>query len=97
MKQANTVSNSGAAIKQEDSLPYMLGPSIDQQQLDQHVPQDVDANISTDTTVPDIQADSSRFQSQLSNPTAPGQGQVFGDKNSRCEKHTKIFCHKNAC
>ena len=93
--QANTVSNSGAAIKQEDSMPYMLGPSIDQQQLGQHVLQDVGANISTDTAEPDLQVDNSRFQPHLSNPTASGQGQVFGDKNSRCEKHNKTLCHMN--
>ena len=87
--QVNTVSNSGAAIKQEDSLPYMLGPSIDQQQLDQHVLQDIDTNIGTDTVAPDIHSDNSRFQPQLSNPAASGQGQALGDKNSRCKRHTK--------
>ena len=89
--QSNTTSDSGAAVKQEDSLPYMLGPSIGQQQLDQRVLQDAGVNITTSTATSDSQTDNLQFLPQSLNPTAQGQGQVSGDKNQQCEKHTKSF------
>ena len=89
---ANSASGSGAAVKQEEPLPYMLGPSIDQQQLDPQVLQDAGANIITGTAGSDIQTDNPQFQPQLSNPIVQGQSQVFGDKNQQCEKRTKSSC-----
>lgn len=89
--QPNTTSNSGASVKQEDSLPYILGPSIDQQQLDQQALQEVGANATTSTAGPESQTDNLQFMPQSSNPIAQGQGQVFGDKDQQCEKHTTSF------
>lgn len=87
--QANTTSNSGAAVKQENSLPYMLSPSVDQQQLGHQALHDSGANVITRTAAPDSQADNPQFLPQSSDPISQGQGQVFGDKNQQCEKHTK--------
>lgn len=89
--QANTPSTSGAAVKQEDSLPHMLGPSIDQQQLDQQALQDTGGNPIRRIAAPDSQTDNPQFLHQTTNPTAQGQGQAFGYKNQQCEKHTKSF------
>ena len=89
--QANTTSNSGASVKQEDSLPYILGPSIDQQQLDQQALQDLSAKVATSTAAPESQTDNPHFSPQSSNPIAQGQAQVFGDKDQQCEKHAKPF------
>ena len=83
--QANTASNSAATVKQEDPLPYMLGPSIDQQQLDRQALQDAGADLTTGTAAPDSQTERAQFQPQTSNSVP--QGQVFGDKNQQCEKH----------
>ena len=84
--QINTTLNSGAAVKQEDSLPYLLGPSTDQQQLDEQAFQDAGADVSTRTAAADSQSDNSQFLPQPSNPIAQGQGQVFGEKHQQCEK-----------
>ena len=89
--QASTVSISGGALKQEDSLPYILGSSLDEQQLDQQALQDAGENITTRTSAPNRQIDSLLFQPQSSNPVQQGQSQVFGDKNQHCEKHLKSF------
>ena len=89
--QASNASISGGAVKQEDSLPYMLGSSLDEQQLDQQALQDAGGNTTTGTSAPDSQIDSLQFQPQSSNPITQGQGQVFGDKNQQCEKHIKSF------
>lgn len=89
--QVNTTSNSGAAVKEEGSLPYMLGPCIDQQQLDQQALQDAGTNVTTRTAAPDTQTNDPQFLPQPSNPIAQGQDQVLGDKNQQCEKHTKSF------
>ena len=89
--QASTASVSGGALKQEDSLPYMLGSSLDEQQLDQQALQDAGGNITTGTSAPDSQIDSLQFQPQSSNPIPQGQSQVFGNKNQQCEKHIKFF------
>ena len=83
--QANTASNSAATVKQEDPLPYMLGPSIDQQQLDRQALQDAGADLTIGTAAPDSQTECAQFQPQSSNSVP--QGQVFGDKNQQCEKH----------
>ena len=69
----------------------MLGPSIDQQQLDQQALHDAAPNITTVIAAPDSQAEPLQFQPQSSNPTAHGNGQVFGDKNQQCEKRTTSF------
>lgn len=81
--QANTTSNSGAAVKQENSLPYMLSPSVDQQQLGHQALHDSGANVITRTAAPDSQADNPQFLPQSSDPISQGQGQVFGDKNQQ--------------
>ena len=91
--QVNTGSKSGAAGKQEDSLPYMLGPSLDQQQLDQQALQDAGASMNTGIAVSGSQTDKPEFQPQSSNPIAQGQAQIFGGKNQQCEKHIKSFYH----
>lgn len=87
--QINTTSDRGAAVKQEDSLLLMLGPSLDQQQLDQRALQDAGVNITTTTVAPDSQTSNPRFLPQSSNPIAQGQGQGFGEGNQQCEKYTK--------
>lgn len=86
--EANTALNGGAAVKQEDSLPYLLGPSIDQQQqLDQQALQDTGANVITRAAIPDSQTDNPQFlPPQSSNSIAQDQGQVYGDKGQQCEK-----------
>ena len=89
--QASTASISGGGLKQEESLPYILGSSLDEQQLDQQALQDTGGNITTGTSAPDNQIDSLQFQPQSSNPIPQGQGQVLGDKNPQCEKHVKSF------
>lgn len=89
--QSNTTSDSGTAVKREDSLPYTLGPSIGQQQLDQRSLQDAGVNITTSTAAPDSQTNEPQFLPQPPNSTAQGQGEVFGDKNQQREKHTKSF------
>lgn len=89
--QTNSTSNSGAAVKLEDSLQYLLSPSIDQQQLDEQVLQNAGADVSTRTATADSQTENSHFLPQSSNLTAQGQGQVFGEKNQQCEKHTQSF------
>ena len=89
MKQdeANTAVNGGAAVKNEDYLPYLLGPSIDQQQLDQQALQDTGANVTTRAEIPDSQTDNLQFlPPQSSNPIAQDHGQVYGDKDQQCEK-----------
>ena len=93
--QASILSISGGALKQEDSLPYMLGPSLDEQQLDQQALQDAGGNITTGTSVPDSQIDGLQFQPQSSNPIPQSQGQVLGDKNQQCKKHIKSFSSMN--
>lgn len=90
--ETNTISNSGAAVKQEDSLPYMLGSSIDQQEINQQALQDAGADVMTRAVVPDSQTENPQFLPQSSNPLAQGQGQVFDDKSQQCKKHTKTFC-----
>ena len=88
--QANTKLNGGDAVKQEESLPYLLGPSIGQQQLDQQAPQDTGADVTA--AVPDSQTDNSQFlPAQFSNPIAQDQGQVFGDKDQQCERFPNPF------
>ena len=89
--QATTASISGSALKQENSLPYTLSSSLDEQQLDQQALQDAGGNVTTGTSAPDGQIDSQQFQPQSSNSTPQGQGQVLGDKNQQCEKHIKSF------
>ena len=89
--QAVNASSSGAAVKREDSLPYLLGPPIDQQQLDQQALQDAAANIATGTAAPDGQAENLQFQPQSSNHITQNQGQAFGEKNQQCEKHIRSF------
>ena len=86
--QAHTASNSGAVAKQEESQPYMLGPSIEQQQLNQQALKDAGENATTGTAASQSQIDSSLFQPQLSNGIIQRQGQVSGDRNQQCEKHT---------
>lgn len=81
--QSNTTSDSGTAVKREDSLPYTLGPSIGQQQLDQRSLQDAGVNITTSTAAPDSQTNEPQFLPQPPNSTAQGQGEVFGDKNQQ--------------
>lgn len=81
--QTNSTSNSGAAVKLEDSLQYLLSPSIDQQQLDEQVLQNAGADVSTRTATADSQTENSHFLPQSSNLTAQGQGQVFGEKNQQ--------------
>ena len=90
--QANATSNSGAAVKQENSLPYLLGPSVDQQQLDQQALQDAGADVTTRIAGPDSRTDNPQFVPQSLDPIAQGPGQIFGgDKNQQCEKHAKSF------
>ena len=85
--QGNITLNSGAAVKQEDSLPYLLGPSIDEQQLDQQALQDTGADLTTRAAVPDSQTDSPQFlPPQSSDPIAQDQGRIFGDKEQQCER-----------
>ena len=90
-EQASTASISAGALKQEDSLPYMLGSSLEDHQLDQQALQDAGGNITTGTSAPDNQIDSLQFQPQSSNPIPQGQSQVLGDKNQQCEKPIKSF------
>ena len=88
--QVDATLNGGAAVKQEESLPYLLGPSSGQQQLDQQAPQDTIADVTA--AVPDSQTDNSQFlPPQLSNPIAQDQGQVFGDKDQQCERIPSPF------
>ena len=89
--QASIASGSGAALKQEDSLSYTLGSSLDEQQLDQQALQNAGGNTTTGTSASDSQIDSLQFQPQSSNPILQGQGPVLGDKNQQCEKHVKSF------
>lgn len=88
--KVNTTSTSGTAAKQEDSLPYMLGPSIDVQQPNQQALEDAGAYITTSAAA-ENQTNITEFLPQSSNPLAQGQGQVFGEKNQQCEKHIKFF------
>ncbi|CAF9927757.1 hypothetical protein IMSHALPRED_007301 [Imshaugia aleurites] len=82
--QANATSNSGAAVKQENSLPYLLGPSVDQQQLDQQALQDAGADVTTRIAGPDSRTDNPQFVPQSLDPIAQGPGQIFGgDKNQQ--------------
>lgn len=67
----------------------MLGPPIDQQQLDQRALQDAGLNDTTTTVAPDSQTSNPHFLPQSSNPIVQGQGQGFGEKNQQCEKYTK--------
>ena len=90
--QGNTALNGGTAVKQEDSLPYLLGPSIDQQQLDQQALQDTGANVNTRAAIPDSQADIPQFlPPQSSNSIAQDQGQVYGDKDQQCENSKSFY------
>ena len=88
LDKANTTSNSGAAVKQEDSLSYMLGPSIDQQQLNQQALQAGGANVTTRIAAPESQTVNPPFLPQSSNPIQ-SQGQIPGDKNQQCKKHAQ--------
>ena len=78
--QPSTASISGGALKQEDSLPYILGSSLDEQQLAQPALQDPGGKMATGAAASDSQIDSLQFQPQ---------SQVFGDKNQQCEQQLK--------
>ena len=87
--QVNATPTSGAAVKQEDSLPYTRGPAIDQQQLDQQSLEDTNednsANVTTGAAAQNNQTDNPESLPRTTDHLA--QGQDFGDKNQQCEKH----------
>ena len=91
--QVNTTPTSGAAVKQEDSLPYTLVPAINQQQLDQQTMEDTSANVTTGAAAQDNQTDNPEFLPRTEDHLA--QGQIFGDKNQQCEKHIES-CYRIA-
>ena len=91
--QVDAPPSSGAAVKQEDSLPYTLGPAIDQQQLDQQSLEDNSANVTTGAAAQDNQTDDPEFLPRT--PDNLAQGQSFGDKNQQCEKHIES-CYRMA-
>ena len=84
--QVSATPTSGAAVKQEDSLPYTRGPAIDQQQLDQQSLEDNSANVITGGAAQNNQADNPESLPRTTDHLA--QGQDFGDKTQQCEKHT---------
>ena len=84
--QVKAAPNSGAAVKEEDSLSYMLGSSLDQQQTDQQALQDAGVDMTSGAAATDSQTDNLQFHPRSSNPIAQGQGQAYGDKKQQCEK-----------
>jgi len=73
---------SGATVKQEDSLPYMLGPSIDQQQAGEHMLQEARTTLgsrsSNSQTIP------AQILQQSPDP--------FANNDQQCERQARYIC-----
>lgn len=68
-------------VKQEESLPYLLGPAVDQQQADKRILQDVRSRSASEA-----QTSPGQGIPPLSNPMT--QSQVFANSTQQCERHT---------
>jgi hypothetical protein len=70
-------------VKQEDPLPYMLEPSIDQQQAEEQMSQEARVSLSSTTsdTQPSV-AQPSRSSSYMT------QNQAFANGSQQCERQT---------
>jgi len=82
-EQSNTASDNEIAVKEEESLAYMLGPSVGQQQADQQMLPDPPTSLAGASGIPGTQMSPAQFISASSNSMT--QGMTFGDKNQQCE------------
>ncbi len=80
----------GSGAKQEEPLPYMLGPSLDQRQADQQL-KEVDPTLASGTVREE--ANPAQLLQQCSNPTS--QGQVFANNNPQCKRDSQVFIALN--
>lgn len=90
------LNGNGDTVKQEDPLPYMLGPSIDQQQADEQMLQGAGVTLSSRTS--GSQSSPGQLLRQSSNSMT--QSQAFANSASsansanssqQCERKTQCF------
>lgn len=88
-EQSNSTSDNGTTVKEEESLPYMLAPSIGQQHGDQQILQEAGAPMAQLPATSNTQMSSVPFMPQT--PNAVTQGLTFGDKNQQCKANTHFL------
>lgn len=71
----------GKSVKEEENLPYMLAPAIEQPQVDQQLLQENGARLAQGAAASATPMDPSQFLPQA--PASVAQGQVFGDKTQQ--------------
>ncbi len=82
-------------MKEEENLPYMLAPAIEQPQVDQQLLQENGTRLAQGAAAPATPMDPSQFLPQASASVA--QGQVFGDKTQQCEMNASLLKDKPSC
>ncbi|KAL2049979.1 hypothetical protein ABVK25_009706 [Lepraria finkii] len=80
-EQANPTSDNGTSVKEEESLPYMLAPAIDQRQMGQQMLQEDGNGMSEVTAASNPPMNPTQFLPQASSSMA--QGQVYEDKSQQ--------------
>lgn len=82
-------------MKEEENLPYMLAPAIEQPQVDQQLLQENGARLAQGAAASATPMDPSQFLPQA--PASVAQGQVFGDKTQQCEMNASLLKDKPSC
>ena len=85
----------GKSVKEEENLPYMLAPAIEQPQVDQQLLQENGTRLAQEAAASAAPMDPSQFLPQASASVA--QGQAFGDKTQQCEMNASLSKVKPSC
>ena len=85
----------GKSVKEEENLPYILAPAIEQPQVDQQLLQENGTRLAQEAAASAAPMDPSQFLPQASASMA--QGQAFGDKTQQCEMNASLSKVKPSC
>ena len=84
----NAATDNEAAVKEEETLPYMLAPAIDRNQVGQQILQQNGSVLAQGPASSNPAMNPTQFLPQASNSMSQGQG--FGDKSQQCELHASF-------